>query len=183
MNSFSEGNMIWVVFGVITVIVGLLLSFIAPNLIHLVLFSSGDLIYIHTPTISNILFSVGALCLALFCFSMYFPRKKARIAAISFIVLFVAASALSLGNYSVLRDERIVHNSFFSLNSKEYSWSDVQNAVLLKRNDDTPYETLVLTMSDGEKLSYDRDASLRAEFDQVDYILQSNGIYFNLQNR
>ncbi|MDG5472832.1 hypothetical protein P6709_13855 [Jeotgalibacillus sp. ET6] len=183
-SSFTEGNMIWIVMGIITLLMGVLLGFVAPNLIHLVLFSAGDLIYIKTPSISNILFGTGIILLSIFCFVMYFQAKKAKIAAAGLVLVSVALIAVSITNYSVLRDERILHNELLSLNSEEYKWSDVEDAILLKRNDDIPYETLVLTMNNGVKLDFERGPSLdKQKFDRIDYILQSNGIMYELTDR
>ncbi|PPA70554.1 hypothetical protein [Jeotgalibacillus proteolyticus] len=182
-DHLKEGNMIWVVLGVITIILGLLLSFILPSLIHMVMFTAGDLIYIKTPTASKILFPIGTVFLALFFFLMYYQSKKMRIAAGVSVILFVVISSLSLSSYSVIREERIVHSDFFTLSSTEYSWNDISNAVLLKGNEETPYETLVLTMADGTELFYDRDPKLRTEFNKVDFILESHGIYFSLKDR
>ncbi|KIL52196.1 hypothetical protein [Jeotgalibacillus soli] len=183
MHVQTEGKMHWIVIGIITAILGLLLAFIAPNLIHMVLFSAGDLIYIKTPVLSNILFSIGIFFLVVFCFLMYFPQRKTRFIAFGIIFLSFVITIFSLTNYSVIRDERIVHNELFSLSQTVYEWSDVENAALLKGTEEIPYETLVLTMNDGKELVYDRDPNLRSEFDRVDYILQTNGIYYSLEDR
>ncbi|KIL48574.1 hypothetical protein [Jeotgalibacillus campisalis] len=183
-SSFTEGNMIWIVMGIITLLMGILLGFVAPNLIHLVWFSAGDLIHIKTPSISNILFGTGILLLSIFCFVMYFKAKKAKIAAAVLVMVSVALLAVSITNYSVLRDERIVHNEFLSLNAEEYQWSDVEEAKLLKRNDDIPYETLVLTLNNGVELDFERGPSMdKQQFDKIDFILQSHGVMYELTNR
>lgn len=180
-SSFSEGNMIWVVMGIITIIVGLILGFVGPNLIHLVMFYAGDMIYSKTPIISNVLFLIGFVFLALFCFAMYFPSKKAKVAAAGCIVIFLAVSSFSLTTYTVLRDERILHSDIFSFSPTEYAWTDVEDAVLLVGEDE--YDQLTLSMADGEELSFKRDGKFQSEFNKIDFILQGNGVYFSIVER
>jgi len=182
-REFREGNLVWSVLGIITIIIGLLFSFVGPNLIHFILFTAGDLLITYTPIISNYIFAISVVCLALFFFAMYFPNKKARWVAGFSVVLSLVLAVISVTNYTVLREERILHSSYLSIVPTEYVWTDVEESVLLKRNDDIDYETLVLSMNDGEEFSFKRDPALKSRFDRVEYILQGHGISTSIQDR
>ncbi|MFB1082985.1 hypothetical protein [Jeotgalibacillus sp. JSM ZJ347] len=182
-QEFHEGNMMWIVLSVISFISAIIFAFVGPNLLHYMFFSYGDIIVIQTPVISNILFGIFGVLLSLFFFMMYKIGKGYKITGFVVLIVSIPILVLSVTNYSVLREEKILHNSLFSVTSTEYQWSDIESAVLLRQNDDFDYETLVLNMNDGEDLPFLRNGYVISAFPKIDGMLQANGVIFTSQER
>ncbi|MBM7579464.1 hypothetical protein [Jeotgalibacillus terrae] len=182
-RDFTEGNIMWIVLSVITFIVSLIFAFIGPNLLHYLFFSYGDVITIRTPALSNILFGAFGLLLSVFFFLMYKEGKVFKGTGFGLLAVSLVLLVLSLTNYSVLREEKIIHNDLFDVTSNEYAWSDIEDAVLLKQNEEVKYDTLILKMNDGENLEFDRNGQMQASFSKIDGMLQANGIVFTFQER
>ncbi|TFE01983.1 hypothetical protein [Jeotgalibacillus salarius] len=180
---FSEGNMMWIVLSVITFITGLILAFIGPNMLHYLFFSYGDVITIQTPMISNILFGAFGLLLSAFFFFMYKEGKVFKGAGFGALAVALIVLVLSVTNYSILREEKIIHNDLFSFSADEYAWSEIEGAVLLKQNEEVEHDTLILKMSNGEDLAFHRNGQMQSAFPKIDGMLQSNGIIFTFEER
>ncbi|MDZ5713159.1 hypothetical protein [Jeotgalibacillus haloalkalitolerans] len=182
-REFHEGSMVWIVFSIITFISTVLFSFVGPNLLHYLFFSYGDIIMIQTPFISNILFAIFGVLLSLFFFMMYKEGKKYKATGFVALILSVAIFALSVTNFSVLREEKIIHNGLLSVSSSEYQWSDVESAVMIRSNDEKDYETFIFNMNDGEDISFIRNDHLVSSFNKIDAMLQMNGVRYTSQER
>ncbi|AJD90137.1 hypothetical protein JMA_08200 [Jeotgalibacillus malaysiensis] len=182
-REFHEGNMVWIVFSIITFLSSILFAFIGPNLLHYLFFSYGDIILIQTPIISNVLFAIFGLLLSLFFFMMYKEGKTYKATGFGALILSVLILVISVTNYSVLREEKIIHNGLLSVTSTEYQWSDIESAVMIRANDDVEHETFIFNMSNGENLEFIRNEHMISAFPKIDGMLQVNGVRYTSEER
>ncbi|WP_404407596.1 hypothetical protein [Jeotgalibacillus malaysiensis] len=182
-REFHEGNMMWIVLSVITLISAIIFGFIGPNLLHYLFFSYGDIILIQTPIISNVLFGLFGVLLSLFFFMMYKEGKAYKATGFTALILSGLLLVVSVTNYSILREEKIIHNGLLSITSTEYEWSDIESAVMLRANDDVEHETFIFNMSDGEDLSFVRNGHMISAFPKIDGMLQVNGVRYTSEER
>ncbi|WP_227396502.1 hypothetical protein [Jeotgalibacillus aurantiacus] len=181
-RDFAEGNMIWIVLGVITLLSGGFLAFVAPNLVHHLLFTYGDVILVQTPNFANVLFGVFVLLLSLFFFMIYKDNKKIKVAGFFVLLISIAFLAASMTSYTVVREEAIFHSEVLSLTSDRYEWTDVEDAVLLKMNDEIPYNSMVLSMKDGSELEL-KKGEFNFKKNEIEGMLLSVGIRYQLTER
>ncbi|TFD98290.1 hypothetical protein [Jeotgalibacillus sp. R-1-5s-1] len=181
-REFAEGNMVWIVLGVITLLLGAVLAFVAPNLMHYMLFTYGDSILVQTPNISNVLFAVFVVLLSLFFFMMYKESKKIKLTGAALLLISIVFLAVSMTNYTVVREAAIFHSDVLSITSEKYEWTDVEDATLLKMNDDIPYNSLVLKMNDGTELEL-KQGEFDFQKNKIESMLLSVGVEYQLTDR
>ncbi|WP_077617551.1 hypothetical protein [Bacillus sinesaloumensis] len=121
----------WVVLLIISLIVGIILGFIGPNMIHHILFKHGETFYVLTPFLSNILMLVAVGCFVLFCIGMLFEKKKWNYTGLGFLVISILISYFAnFGNYTLFSEQDITFKKM--LTKEVYHWKDIQEASLIE---------------------------------------------------
>jgi hypothetical protein len=180
MNDYHEKKLVWIAWAIMIGILGPVISFVGPNLIHEIFLKTGNTLYIDTPMLANILFLCGTVVLVLFCVLMYFGKK---FLVFSFSSLVVACALLYLSNnyYLIMTKDKLEQQPLFSFSKISYDWDDIEKGKMQITDERKGTGSLILTFKDGHVISFERNDYMIDNFGMINFLLKENGVVYDIE--
>ncbi|MEH7234656.1 hypothetical protein [Bacillus sp. JJ1562] len=166
----------WVVLLIISIIIGVIVGFIGPSLIHHFFFKHGDTFLVLTPFISSILMFVAVGFFILFCIGMIFENKVWNYIGILFLVFSISMGYYaSFGNYTLISKNEITFKK--SMSESIYKWDEIKEAAYINETQE-PVKRIHLVFENGKEETLEINRQYVQEINKIQQTFIQNDIQF-----
>ncbi|MBE4909132.1 hypothetical protein IMZ08_13775 [Bacillus luteolus] len=139
----------WLVLLIIGGLSGLISSFIGPNLLHFLMFQSGDTILVQTPFLTNILTFIATGIFVMACIGMILERKIWTYAGTLLLVVSIAIGCYAnLGYYTLVSYNDITIKNHML--EEKYNWEEIEEAKVIDNTNES-IKKIQLTFKNGKE--------------------------------
>lgn len=146
----SNNNSVWLILAIVSIIIGLFLSFFTPIFITLVRFQTDTKIGF-SPSEATLLYQMLAyvfLALGLYCIYKFSKKSQRILGGLLGVAFFGLISFMAFNQYIYIDQDYIEAGNGFG--GKQYEWSEIKE--LYYNKDSKGIEWYELVVSDGEKI-------------------------------
>jgi hypothetical protein len=179
LQDIHEKKLVWMAWAIMIGIIGPVISFVGPNLIHELTLKTRNTLYIDTPMLANFLFLGGVIALVIFCVFMYWGKRYMFITVPTMLVS-VLLFFLSSNVYLLMTKDSIAEQSLFSFTRLSYGWDEVTAGEMIITDPKSGLGTLALTFDDGYEMRFGRNGYLMENLGMINQLLKENGVVYKI---